>query len=746
MSTAIEPVGSGLERRLRALMSIAEALARGRASSDVLQSIVDSARYLLDAESGRLELIRPAMVGLPVEQQERTLVAVSGQARIPVGTVRKGTEGGAAYAARTGRAALAYKLSERLSDPPGAVDSASPFLRNESAIVVPLGIPGPVLGTLAVLHTEPFFFDHGDVELMEQFATLATMAVDAGRRFEREKAEAIRLRALYLATEQVGEGIALVGTDDRIRYANPAFASLIGLGVGEIVGRPVRDLMGSELSWSEVSSRLAYEGEVRTEAKVWHRTGSQIQVELHARPLADPDGREALGTVVLLHEIGERKAAEAELQFQATSDPLTGLANRRSIIEAVSSAIHAAGRRQPVALLFLDLDRFKKINDGLGHRVGDEVLVQVGRRFSSALGRGPLLGRLGGDEFVVLLDAVADASAALAVADQLAHCLSEPVRVDGRSLTVTASIGVALAEPGTDVETLLRDADAAMYQAKAAGRDTRVLLNRPADASFLAELDLEEDLRLGIGRGELRLAFQPVVDLLTGHLSGYEALVRWQHPERGLLYPGAFLPLAEESGLIRPIGVWVLEHATTIAAGYMDRHPELRIGVNVSARQLVGDDLIGQIDRALARSGLPASRLIIEVTESWAMRPGSEHVLSELADRGVRLAIDDLGTGYSNLAHLKRLPVHSVKIDQSFVAGLGRDKRDRAIVATLLGLGDALDMTVVAEGVETPLQLQVLQELGCPFAQGNYLGMAADPPTADAIRPVAAVIEQRNRN
>jgi diguanylate cyclase (GGDEF)-like protein/PAS domain S-box-containing protein len=717
-------------------MAIAEALARGSDSTDVLQSIVDSARYLMDAESGRLELIRPALMGLPAHQQDRTLVAVSGRVRLPVGSIRKANEGGAGYVVRTGRSAVAYKLSERLADPSDAVETASPFLFNESAVVVPLGVPGPVLGSLAVFHSEPFRFDRSDVELMEQFATLAAMAVEAGRRLEREQAEAIRLRALFLATEQVGEGIALVGTDDRIRYANPAFAGILGLAVGELVSYPVRDFMGPDWPWSELHARLGEEDEVRSEARVWHRTGVQILVELHASAVADHDGTAPLGTVLVMHEIGDRKAAEAELHHQASSDPLTGLANRRSIIEEISDALRRAGRGQAVALLFIDLDRFKKINDGLGHRVGDEVLMQVARRFSSALGSGRVIGRLGGDEFVVLLEAVTDASTAIAVADEVALSLREPIPVDGRGLTVTASIGVALAQPGSDVESLLRGADAAMYQAKAAGRDTTIFLDPQSDVSFLAELDLEEELRRGVADGELRVAYQPIVDLLTGDVIGHEALVRWEHPTRGLLYPADFLLLAEESGLIRPIGAWVLEQATVATAGYLDRFPHLGINVNISSRQLVGGQLIKDLDASLEKSGLPADHLILEVTESWAMRQGSERTLSELRQRGVQLAIDDLGTGYSNLAHLKQLPVQALKIDQSFVAGLGTDKRDRAIVATLLGLGTSLDLAVVAEGIETAVQLDVLQELGCPYGQGNFLAVAADPPAVGDIRPI----------
>jgi diguanylate cyclase (GGDEF)-like protein/PAS domain S-box-containing protein len=730
LSNSSENVVETVERRLRALMAIAEALAKGSDAPEVLHSVVDSACYLLDAESARLELLEPYEEG---RERSRRLVAVSGPVRIPAGSMRKADEGAGGYVIATGRPVLALKVSEGLIEPPEARRTASPYLHNESGVIVPLGAHGQVLGTLAVLHSTAFRFGPADVELMEQFALLATMAVDAGRRLERERAEALRLRALYLATEQVGEGIALVGTDQRIRYANPAFGEVHGMRAEDLVGRPIDELMGPGWPWSALAERLAVAGDVRADAWVWHRSGFPVQVEIHARTVADHDGLAPLGTVLVMHEIADRKAAEAKLHRQASSDPLTGSANRRSIIAAVTTALRTANGHRSAALLFVDLDRFKKINDGLGHRVGDIVLVHVARRFAAALGPGQLLGRLGGDEFVVLLEGVAGPDAALAVAQRLAATLREPISVDGRALTVSASIGVAMAEPGGDVETLLRDADAAMYQAKAAGRDTQALLDREAAPSFLAELDLEEELRRGIVEGQLLLYLQPVFDLRSGRLEGFEALVRWAHPTRGLLLPGAFLPLAEETDLIRPIGAWVLGQAAEIVTHYLPSRPHLALGVNVSARELVGNQLIEQLDETLGRTGLPPDNLILEITESLAMRPGSEQTLHHLRERGVRLAIDDLGTGYSNLAHLKRLPVSVVKVDQSFVAGLGADIRDRAIVATLLGLGSSLGLDVVAEGIETGLQLAVLQELGCPYGQGNLLGRAAVAPEPEEL-------------
>jgi diguanylate cyclase (GGDEF)-like protein len=634
------------ERRLQALMAITAALARGSDAGEILQSVVESARYLLDAESARLEMVVPLPRGGASpggadlgDGRGRKLVAASGLSRNPVGSVRSVNEGVGSHVVHTGTPVIALQLSAGLTAPAEAARRASPYLHNESGVAVPLrsapdtrpgatvtggtgtgGTGTEVIGTLAVFHTLPFRFGPADVEVLEQFAVLANLAIDAGERLQRAQ-------------------------DDLAR-----------------------------------------------------------------------------------RQLGERR-----LHHLARTDTLTGLANRRAIIESVEAAL---GRQDPagsVALLFIDLDRFKRVNDGLGHRAGDALLIEVGKRFAAALHDGEVLGRLGGDEFVVLLEAVPDPEVALKSARRLAASLAEPIVVDGRHLAVTASIGVALAEAEGNVGTLLRDADAAMYQAKAAGRDTERVLDRRAAASVLADLDLEEELRRAVAGDQLRLVLQPVFDLASGRLVAFEALLRWNHPDRGLLLPADFLAVAEETGLIRSVGGWVLQRAVDALAFYLPARPDLMVGVNISARQLASDELVDGIDEALDRSGVPAGQLLLEITESLAMRPSVDRNLQRIRDRGVRLAIDDLGTGYSNLAHLKTLPVSVLKIDHSFVSGVGNDRRDDAIVSTLLGLGESLGMRVVAEGIETPVQLRTLRELGCRYGQGNLLAPAGPPPSRDAL-------------
>jgi diguanylate cyclase (GGDEF)-like protein len=611
-----EMEGIVAERWHRALSAIIVALARGSDAGEIRQSLVDSARYLLDAESARLEMVGPLGPG---GVSARKLVAASGPVRHPIGAVRSMDEGVASYVVRTGTPVTALQLSARMTAPAEAAQFGSPYLHNESGIAVPLRSDTQIIGTLAVFHPVPFRFGPADVEVLAEFANLANLAIDACDRLQRAQ-------------------------DDLAR----------------------------------------------------------------------------------------RRADEKRLRRLARTDPLTGLPNRRSIIESVETAL---GRDDEgaVALLFIDLDRFKRVNDGLGHRAGDDLLIEVAGRFGAAQQEGEVLGRLGGDEFVVLLESVPYPEVALETARRLAASLEDPIVIDGRHLAVTASIGVALAEAESNVETLLRDADAAMYRAKAAGRDTEVLLDRRAASSTLDDLDLEEELRRAGPDNQLRLVLQAVFDLTSGRLVGFEALLRWQHPDRGLLLPADFLVMAEETGLIRSVGGWILQRAVDALASYLPAMPQLVIGVNISARQLTDDQLVDGIDEALARTGVPADHLILEITESLAMRPSVDRNLRRIRERGVQLAIDDLGTGYTNLGYLKALPVSLLKIDHSFVSGLGADHRDDAIVSTLLGLGRSLGMRVVAEGIETPAQLRVLREIGCRYGQGNLLAPAGPPPSRDGL-------------
>lgn len=410
-------------------------------------------------------------------------------------------------------------------------------------------------------------------------------------------------------------------------------------------------------------------------------------------------------------------------EFQALHDPLTGLPNRALLNDRLQGALDRSGRSDgTVVVIMLDLDEFKVVNDGLGHDAGDVLLVAVARRISGAIRRGDTLARFGGDEFAIVSEAVPDRDVPV-LAERILDSLSAPFAYAGREVTVTASVGVAVATDSASAQTMLRDADAAMYRAKATGRDRVVHFRQTMYEQAAGRLDQQAMLRRAIERDELRLHYQPVIDLATGRTVGVEALARWQHPERGLLGPGEFIPLAEETGLILPLGTWVLERALHQLAEW--RHgggdvDEVWVAVNLSARQMRDPRLVDRVAQALHRTGVPPRCLHLEITETVVMESVDTAIetLERLRMIGVHISVDDFGTGYSSLAYLKRLPVSTLKIDRSFVDGLGTDASDRSIVDAIVNLARSLDLAVVAEGVETLHQVRILRELGVDTGQG----------------------------
>ncbi len=444
--------------------------------------------------------------------------------------------------------------------------------------------------------------------------------------------------------------------------------------------------------------------------------------------------------VMIVRNVTERKGAENRLAHLAFYDPLTDLPNRRLFFDRLTAAITSGSRRgAAVAVLFLDVDGFKLVNDSLGHVAGDELLVAVGRRLAATLGPDTLLARFGGDEFAVLVAGGAAAEASR-VAERLLDVLRFPFVVEGRETFLSASVGIArrtlrLADP----HDLLRDADTALYEAKATGRNAYAVFAPRMRTAVLARLERETALRGAAERGELRLAYQPKVALATGRVVGAEALIRWEHPELGLLHPAEFIRLAEETGLIVPLGRWVLREACRQARAWSDAaplHPAL-VCVNVSARQLREPGFVAEAVAALADAGLDAGCLELEITESTVMWdvPEVRHALRDLHTLGVALAIDDFGTGHSSLARLRRLPVDALKIDRSFVAGLGRDPGNLAIVRAVTVLAHELGLTVTAEGVETAEQAAMLRALGVDRAQGYHF---ARPLVDEAVGELLA--------
>ena len=525
-------------------------------------------------------------------------------------------------------------------------------------------------------------------------------------------------------------------------YASPVSRAMLGWDSDAMLGRTPKDLAMDHPDDMEIIERnwvgALREERSRTAAyRARRRDGSIVWLETTFRAVRGPGG-EALEMVCVSRDISERKSAELELAHRALHDGLTGLPNRTLFLDRLGQALRRSRRRDGgVAVVFLDLDRFKVVNDSLGHKAGDRLLVDVAMRLSSALRPSDTLARFGGDELTLLCEDIGDGEDARAVAQRLLDTFGEPFVVQDGEAFLQASIGIALSRDGFETpEDLIRDADAAMYRAKARGQGIE-LFDEAMRQDVRDRLALEAALRRGIGRGELRLHCQPLVSLADARIEGFEALVRWEHPERGLVPPGSFIPLAEETGLIVPIGAWVLSEACATLRRIIDETGTtgLQVSVNVSPRQLQQPDFVAQVSAALDDNDLEPSCLVVEITESAIMETGAAAILRALKDLGVRLAMDDFGTGYSSLAHLRRFPLDVIKVDRSFVAGLG-DGQGSSIAGAIVSLAHALGLRTVAEGIEDDEQRRAVLALGCDVGQGFLF--ARPMPVDDLTRLLAA--------
>ena len=550
-------------------------------------------------------------------------------------------------------------------------------------------------------------------------------------------------RWLRVALENSPEIIKVVDPDGTLRYASPAFGRALGYDPGEAVGRMNvfnhvhPDDLPRVLGEAEKALSKAGVATNKAEYRFRHKDGSWRWMEGAGTLLIDSPA--ARGFVVSARDVTERKALEERLMHQALHDPLTGLSNRRLFVDRLGHALERTRRRKGrrVAVLFMDLDDFKGVNDSLGHEAGDLLLAAAAERLRGRLRPEDTLARFGGDEFAVIVEDVGDPDKAVRVAERIAEAFGDPFGLEGRELYISASIGIALGNaPDDTAEDLLRDADTAMYRAKESGAGHSVFDPAMRERA-VGRLELENDLRRAVERGEFVIRYQPIVRLDGGAVCAVEALVRWEHPERGLLNPGGFVPAAEESGLIVPMGEQVLREACRTGRRWQEEHPRmppLVVSVNLSARQLARPDLAETVERTLAETGLEARSLSLDVTETAYVGAleGNTGALARLRGMGVGVSIDDFGTGYSSLAYLKRLPADAVKIDRSFVAGLGEDIEDTAIVGTVIDLAHTFGMEAVAEGVETEEQAGVLGQMGCDMAQGYHF---ARPLPPEAVPP-----------
>lgn len=556
----------------------------------------------------------------------------------------------------------------------------------------------------------------------------------------KRKNDELSLRLAAAVFENSLDGIIITGRDSRILTVNRVFSEVTGYGREEVLGKDPKFLQSGQHDqvfyqafWDALTRDGQWQGEI------WNkRKNGEIYAEwMNISSVKNEDG-EIVHYIAVFSDITERKRAEDRIIHQAYHDALTNLPNRVLFKDRLEQALAFAHRLKHVnvAVLFMDLDRFKFINDTLGHDAGDVLLQEVAERLHGCIRAADTVARLGGDEFTVLLPEVEHTDEALLVASKVIDAMKRPFHLAGQELYVTVSIGISMyPKDGADVDTLMKNADAAMYHVKGQGRAGFHLYTDDLSLQTMRRLELQNQLYSALDRGEFILHYQPQMDLASGAIYGVEALIRWRHPGLGLVSPAEFIPVAEETGLIQSIGAWVLEEACRQAKAWLDMGIPLQVAVNLSARQFQKEDLAGFVTRTLRLSGLPPRQLELEITESVAMEHADFTVrtLQSLTSLGIQTAIDDFGTGYSSLSHLKKMPLSTLKIDRSFVQDLITDPDDAAIVTAVITMAHSLNLNVIAEGVESHEQLLRLRQLGCERAQGFLLGRPVPPGEITAL-------------
>ncbi len=548
-----------------------------------------------------------------------------------------------------------------------------------------------------------------------------------------EQALLLREQALVSSSN----GIMITRSDDHdhsIVYVNPAFARITGYSAEEVIGREGRFLVRDDLAQpglAEIRTALRERREGHALLRNYRKDGSQFWNELTISPVKDASGAATTHFVSVINDVSERINYQKELEYQATHDSLTGLANRNLLNDRITQAI-AWGKRQgaTVGLLLLDLDHFKLINDGSGHGTGDVVLQEVARRLSLCVRETDTVARLGGDEFVIVLTDLPGNDDASGIAEKVLEALSRPFEAGTQDMRVTASIGISLfPRDGENGETLLRYADIAMYRVKEHGRNSVRQFIPEMSITAISRLNMEGALRRGLERGEFTLHYQPKINLQTQKITGAEALIRWHHPQIGLIHPIEFIPLAEETGLILPLGEWVLETACKQQLAWQAQGlPPLKIAVNMSSRQFRQEDLAERVTAIFSSTGAAPEDFVIELTESMVMQDVESTLITlrALKNLGVAISLDDFGTGYSSLSYLRKFPIDELKIDKSFINDIHSNPDDAAIASAIVAMALSLGLQVVAEGVETSEQVTLLKGMRCHLVQGYYFARPMD--------------------
>ena len=637
----------------------------------------------------------------------------------------------AAAVCETGRATLSREIGRDRDFVWGRV-ALQAGLRG--GMYVPIASGGQVLGAIELLDADPEPSSETMVEL------LVGMGRQTGDFIERKRAqEALdKMELFQSAFESAPIGMALFGVEGKNRggvvQVNASMCRLLGARAEDLLGRGLQALTHPDDLDAQINAMEALLKGDRSvaalETNYVRPDGKVVTGIMHCSMLRDQTGRPLYG-VGQLQDITERKRVEQELAHRALHDPLTGLPNRLLFMERLGHALALAERRETTAaVIFADLDNFKVINDSLGHAVGDELLKRVANRLTRLLRPGDTVSRFGGDEFTILCEDVKGDGGLATIANRISDGMSTPFEIQGRKIFLTLSLGMVEGRRDCGApDELIRDADAAMYAAKASGKARFAVFDKAMRSRAVKRLELEHELRRAIEQDRLRVVYQPQIELSTGAIFGFETLLRWEDPDRGSIPPLEFIGLAEETGLIIPIGEWVIEQACLQARRWLDAQPgaPLKVSVNLSVRQLADHMLPHTVSRILDETGVRAEDLWLEITESALIEENGSNLdaLVNLERLGVGLAIDDFGIGFSSLNRLRQLPpVKAVKIDRAFIEGLALHSADRAIVAAAIGLAGALDATTVAEGVETPEQVASLRQLGCDLAQGFYFSHA----------------------